>query len=182
MSAERGTMITMCAIINALGNTIPPVFIFPRARVHDSMTMGAPPGRLSLANSPKSGWMISSLFLKTLKHIKKQNTRCSISDPILLLMGNHESHCNLEAIMYVKSNGIILLTFPPHTTPGKPIKIHDLLAIINTAYEVPKPGIWPFSRNAFKEQDYEAAIVTEQPHLDESPVAEEHLSNFANQI
>ena len=29
-SAERGVLVTMCACINATGNTIPPIFIFPR--------------------------------------------------------------------------------------------------------------------------------------------------------
>ena len=32
---EQGAMITVCMIISSVGNTIPPVFIFPRARLHD---------------------------------------------------------------------------------------------------------------------------------------------------
>jgi hypothetical protein len=36
----RGTMITVCMIINSVGNTVPPVFIFPRARLHDSLMLG----------------------------------------------------------------------------------------------------------------------------------------------
>jgi hypothetical protein len=55
VSAERGQLITMCAIVNATGNTVPPVFIFPRARFHDAMFNGAPPGSVGYANSPKSG-------------------------------------------------------------------------------------------------------------------------------
>lgn len=38
VSAERGTLITISAIVTASGNTIPPVFIFPRAKLHDYMT------------------------------------------------------------------------------------------------------------------------------------------------
>jgi hypothetical protein len=37
-------------IINSVGNTVPPVFIFPRARLHDSVTPDAPAGTLGLAN------------------------------------------------------------------------------------------------------------------------------------
>ena len=44
VSSEQGTMITVCIIINYVGNTVPPVFIFPRARLHGSLTFGAPPG------------------------------------------------------------------------------------------------------------------------------------------
>lgn len=41
---KRGTMITICMIINAVGNTIPSAFVFPRAKFYDSMPFGAPPG------------------------------------------------------------------------------------------------------------------------------------------
>ncbi|KAH9632634.1 hypothetical protein HF086_004752 [Spodoptera exigua] len=91
VSAKRGQLITMCGIVNAIGNALPPVFIFPRALFHDSMLFGAPTGSVGYANSPTSGWMIGPLFIKVLEHLKRL-TRCSKEDPILLLMDNHESH------------------------------------------------------------------------------------------
>lgn len=162
VSAGRGTLITMCGIINALGNAVPPVYIFPRARFHDTMLNGAPLGSLGLANSPSSGWMTKELFLKVLNHIKRY-TQCSSDSPILILMDNHETHCSLETILFTRENGIVLVTFPPHTShrlqpldvavyssfksklavamnewmimhPGRAITIHDLAAITNTAY------------------------------------------------
>lgn len=162
VSAERGTLITMCGIISALGNTVPPVFIFPRARFHDTMLNGAPSGSLGLANSPNSGWMTKELFLKVLKHIK-HHTQCSSESPILILMDNHETHCSLETILFARENGMVLVTFPPHTShrlqpldvavyspfksklavamnewmimhPGRAVTIHDLAGIANTAY------------------------------------------------
>jgi hypothetical protein len=54
VSGKRGTMIFVCMIINSVGNTVPPVFIFLRARLHDSLMFGAPPGSLWLVNSPQS--------------------------------------------------------------------------------------------------------------------------------
>ena len=57
VSDERGTMITVCMIISSVGNTVPPVFIFPRARLHDSPMFGAPPGSFGLVNSPQSSWI-----------------------------------------------------------------------------------------------------------------------------
>uniref|UniRef100_A0A0A9VUF8 Jerky protein-like protein n=2 Tax=Lygus hesperus TaxID=30085 RepID=A0A0A9VUF8_LYGHE len=41
-SAERGTNVTMIATINALGNSIPPVLVFPRVKYKDFMIHGAP--------------------------------------------------------------------------------------------------------------------------------------------
>ena len=115
VSAERGQLITMCGIGNAIGNFVPSVFIFPRARFHDTMIKGGPPGFIGYANSPTSGWMTGPLFLKVLEHIKKL-VRCSVEDPVLLLMENHESHCTLDAINYCCENGMVVLTFPPHCT------------------------------------------------------------------
>jgi len=41
VSGERGAMITVYMIISSVGNTEPPVFIFPRTRLHDSLVFGA---------------------------------------------------------------------------------------------------------------------------------------------
>ena len=38
-SCERGTMITICMIIHSVGYTVPQAFIFPRARLHDSLML-----------------------------------------------------------------------------------------------------------------------------------------------
>lgn len=206
VSAERGQLVTMCGIINACGNSLPPVFVFPRARYHDTMLNGAPPGSIGLVNCPTSGWMTASLFLKVLEHIQK-HTKCCKDDPIIILMDNHESHCTLEAVCYAKDNGMTLVTFPPHCThrlqpldvavmgpfkgklaiaqndwltsnPGKTLTIHDLANLANTAYSntftiknivagFSKPGIWPFSRNAFSDDDFDAAFVTDR---DQEPI------------
>lgn len=48
ISGERGTLITMYMIVNTIGNTVPPVFVFPRTKFNDSMLFGAPPGSLGL--------------------------------------------------------------------------------------------------------------------------------------
>lgn len=163
VSTERGSMITMCAIVSAAGNTIPPVFIFPRARMHDTLMKGSVSGSLGLANSPSSGWMTSVLFYKVLEHIQK-HTRCSKETPILLIMDNHESHCSLENVLYARDQGIVILTLPPHcshrlqpldvsvlgpfkkalsvvqndwlvSNTGQKISIHELTGLCASAYD-----------------------------------------------
>jgi len=163
VSAERGPMITIVITVSATGQVVPPVFIFPRARLSDSLMVGAPIGSLGL-DSPTSAWINSNLFVKVLEHIKK-TTRCTIDDKIILLMDNHESHCSFEVVKYAKDNGIVLVTFPPHTThrlqpldvgvlgpfkskvkiaqndwmtnnPGKTLKIHDLPNLVKEPFQL----------------------------------------------
>lgn len=54
-SAERGTLVTMCLAVNAIGNFIPPMFVFPRVNYKDYFVRGGPSGCVGVAN--KSGWM-----------------------------------------------------------------------------------------------------------------------------
>lgn len=112
-SAERGELVTFIGIISASGQSLPPVYVFPRIRnVTDFMT-DAPVSSLALGN--KSGWMTSELFPKVLEHFVK-HTRCCPQDPVLLLVDNHESHVSLSSVRFCKTNGIVLLSFAPHTT------------------------------------------------------------------
>lgn len=115
VSAERGQLITMCAIVNAAGNSVPPVFIYPRARFQESMLTGGPGGCIGFTNSPTSGWMTGTLFIKVFEHLQKY-TRCNKNNKILLLLDNHESHCTIDCINFCRDNGMVLVTFPPHCT------------------------------------------------------------------
>lgn len=113
VSAERGELITFGGIISASGNTLPPLFVFPRVHYKDYFIHGAPEGSLGVAT--KSGWINSQIFVDVLKHIQ-HHTLCSKENPILLLCDNHESHVTIEAINYARDNGIVYLSFPPHTS------------------------------------------------------------------
>ncbi|KAG5877409.1 hypothetical protein JTB14_035647 [Gonioctena quinquepunctata] len=50
VSAERGELVTFGGIISASGNTIPPLFVFPRVHYKDNFLEGAPEGSLGAAN------------------------------------------------------------------------------------------------------------------------------------
>uniref|UniRef100_A0A336M6K4 CSON010990 protein n=1 Tax=Culicoides sonorensis TaxID=179676 RepID=A0A336M6K4_CULSO len=113
VSRERGELVTFVGIVNATGTALPPVYVFPRVRFKDEFLKNAPLGSIGLAN--KSGWMTADLFPEVLKHIK-HHTNCSLDNPILLLFDNHDSHCSIESIEFARENGILCLSFPPHTS------------------------------------------------------------------
>jgi hypothetical protein len=160
VSAERGSLVTMCGIISAVGVSIPPLYIFPRVRMKDQFLYGAVSGAVGYAE--KSGWMSAKIFIKLLEHIMN-HTNCNVSNKILLLLENHETHVSIDAIMYAREHGIVLLSFPPHCThkmqpldkgvygtfkskckisfndyilsnPGKPITIYDTAKLTTQPY------------------------------------------------
>lgn len=158
-SAERGTLVTMCLAVSAIGNSIPPMFIFPRVHYQDYFIRGGPPGCIGTAN--RSGWMQSEDFLIFMKHFCN-HVRPTLEKKVLVLLDNHESHLYIPVIDYCRKSGIILLSFPPHcshklqpldrsvfgpfkkflnqemdswikTNPGKRVSIYDLPAISSNA-------------------------------------------------
>ncbi|XP_065642501.1 uncharacterized protein LOC136074128 [Hydra vulgaris] len=110
-SAERGTLVTVCCGINALGNSIPPFFIFPRVNFKTYMLNDAPVGSDGAAHP--SGWMTAPCFLKYIHHFAK-HAKPTPSSPVLLLLDNHESHISVPVLDFCKESGIVLMTFPPH--------------------------------------------------------------------
>lgn len=159
-SAERGTLVTIAAAANAIGNFIPCMFIFPRIRYSDLFIQNGPPGCVGLGNS--SGWMSEKEFSKFIDHFLK-HVKTSEQEPVLLLLDNHHSHVNVEVVTKAKNNHIILLSFPPHCShnlqpldvgvygpfknyisrqqtnwmvnhPGKTMTIYDLPGIVKEAF------------------------------------------------
>lgn len=65
-SAERGTLVTVAIAVNTIGNSIPPMFIFPRKRFHDHFIRDRPASSVGSANS--SEWMQEDDFFILLKH------------------------------------------------------------------------------------------------------------------
>lgn len=75
-AAEWGPLVTLCCIISANGNHIPPAMVFPQVHFKNHMTTGAYPGTLGLATV--SGWMNNELFIQVLQHFVHL-TNCSES-------------------------------------------------------------------------------------------------------
>ncbi|XP_037870942.1 uncharacterized protein LOC119629361 [Bombyx mori] len=158
-SAERGALVTVAIAVNAIGNAIPPFFVFPRVRYQDHFVRDGPIGSAGSANP--SGWMQDESFMHFLDHFRK-HTNASPSRKILLVLDNHASHIHINALDFCKTNGIVMLSFPPHCShklqpldrsvfgplkkavnstcdgwmrshPGKTMTIYDIPGILTTA-------------------------------------------------
>ncbi|KAJ3619091.1 hypothetical protein MTP99_005878 [Tenebrio molitor] len=112
-SWERGRNITVVCAFSASGIYVPPMFIYGRKRMHPLLKKGGPPGAAYCCSD--KGWITEELFIQYLKHFQ-EFVKASLDDPVLLIMDNHSTHCTLEAYVFCKANGIILLTIPPHTS------------------------------------------------------------------
>jgi predicted ATPase len=75
--------------MSATGVYIPPMIIFPRAKLH--------PGLIN-------GW---SYFIN--------HTASSLSNKVRVILDNHESHLSANVLELCRKNGVILLSLPPHT-------------------------------------------------------------------
>ena len=108
VSAERGQLVTLCCAVNAVGNSVPPMFIFPRVNYRDNFVNGGPVGCVGTAHP--SGWMIAAGFLKHfVAHVRPSPT-----DKMILLLDNHVSHLSVDVLQFAKDNGVVMVSFPPH--------------------------------------------------------------------
>lgn len=112
-SSERGTLISLCGTINALGNSIPPFLIYPRKKITDVMLKGTPHG--TKGTGTQKGWMTSEAFMIYMQHFIKYSGATK-TNKVLLIMDNHVAHISIDAIDLAKENGIVLFTLPPHTS------------------------------------------------------------------
>ena len=60
--AERGKTVTAVCSMNAIGNYIPPIFIYPRKRMHPALLKCAPQGLKEFTT--KSSWIDCTIFLQ----------------------------------------------------------------------------------------------------------------------
>ena len=110
-SHERGVLVTMCCCANAVGQALPPAYIFPRVHFKQHMLHDAPNGSLGLAC--KSGWMTKELFVEVFNYFLKFMNAFK-SNPALLVMDNHRSHLSVALINAARDHGVTIVTFPPH--------------------------------------------------------------------
>lgn len=112
-SWERGKTTTVMCAFSASGTYVPPMFIYARKRMAPQLKRNGPPG--AVYECSDNGWITEELFVTWLKHFQS-TVKSSQDDPVLLVLDNHVSHCTLQAYIFCKENGIIVLTIPPHTS------------------------------------------------------------------
>ena len=113
-SAERGTNTTGVYCHSATGHFLPPMLIFKRKRMADTLKVDAPTGTVFACTD--SGWIDTDVFTQWMKHFI-QSVNSSKENKHLLLLDGHTSHSkNLATIKWARENGVFLLSFPPHTT------------------------------------------------------------------
>ncbi|XP_025829080.1 uncharacterized protein LOC112904074 [Agrilus planipennis] len=115
-SGERGLTTTCVCAMNAAGEYIPPMLIYKRVRMLETLKRGAPPN--TLFGCSKNGLITSELFVQWLQHcIKCTKLEKSDQKQMLLMLDGHSTHTkNLEAIELAREYGIVMLSFPAHTT------------------------------------------------------------------
>lgn len=94
---ERCTLVTVCAAVSAVGNTVPPLFIFLRKKIQAHFIRNGHPGCIGEANG--SGWMNEDMFLIFMKHFVK-----------------HVRPTPVKEVYFCRSNGVVLLSFSTHTS------------------------------------------------------------------
>lgn len=132
-SAEKGTLVTVETCMNAVGNYMPPMFVFPRKKANPLLMDDAPPG--SFAAYHESGWITKDIFLSWFeKFIEFSNP---LPDkPVLLLLDGHASHTkNIQVINLAREKNVVILCFPPHCTHRlQPLDV-SFMAPLSTYYE-----------------------------------------------
>lgn len=114
-SAEKGKNVTVVCCMSAAGHFVPPLFIFPRARLKPSLMDHVPAGAVGAAN--KTGWITESIFTQWFSHFLNVVQPQSRAEPVLLLMDGHTTHTgNLDVIDQAAANNVKLLVFPSHCT------------------------------------------------------------------
>ena len=113
-SADRGKNVTVIGTVSACGVYVPPCFVFPRKRPNLLLMDNAPESSKGFFN--ESGWMTGEVFKDYLNHFI-EFVKPSTATPVLLILDGHALHTkNLSVIDLASSNGVIMLSLPPHTT------------------------------------------------------------------
>jgi len=114
-SGEKGRTITVVCCVSATGTYIPPVFIFPRVRMKQSLMDHGPPG--STGTCTKSGWINEEKFEFWFDHFLNCVRPKNAAQPILLVFDGHSSHTrNLNVVLKARENNVMLLCLPSHCT------------------------------------------------------------------
>jgi hypothetical protein len=96
------------------GFYVPPMLIYPRKRMKDSLSYGAPPG--TVFHFQAKGWMESEMFCQWMRHFFSV-VKPMPHEQVLLILDGHSSHTqSLAAIEIARKNGVVMLSLSSHST------------------------------------------------------------------
>lgn len=88
-SGERGSLVSIACAVNALGNVIPPAFIFPHKRCKDHLLCDGPLGELGVVMA-LDGCREEDIHIFRKNFVK--HTNVSPERKLLLVLDNYSSH------------------------------------------------------------------------------------------
>ncbi|ESO89300.1 hypothetical protein LOTGIDRAFT_229168 [Lottia gigantea] len=116
VSSEKVQTATIIGCGNAIGQQIPPYFIFAGKRMRQELLKGATPGADGAMS--ETGWSNSDVFQSYLEnHFIKYVTGLR-GKHILLLYDGHKTHITPDIIDWADEKKVILYVLPPHTSHG----------------------------------------------------------------
>lgn len=110
-SAEKGKTHTVMVCVSASGFVLPPMIIYPRKRISESLKEDGLPGTLYTCSD--SGWINEGLFSRWFDFFLEN---IPPTRPVLLIYDGHASHISIELIEKSRAHNIHLLCLPSHTT------------------------------------------------------------------
>ena len=114
ITSPRSTTVTMIGCVNALGNSVPPHFVFKGKRNNPDLMEGASAGATS--SMSESGWSNRVIFQSYLEDHFMKHVQSSEDKPVLLMYDGHASHVSPYLIQWAREHHIILFVLPPHTS------------------------------------------------------------------
>ena len=111
LTSGSKSQMTVMACTCAAGYPIPPLIIFDRMTLNDSMTKGEVPG--SIYGLSRNGWITRKIFCEWFQHFL--NSIPSVR-PVILLLDGHSAHYCPDTIRMAAKEKVILCALPPHTT------------------------------------------------------------------
>ena len=116
ITSPRSTTVTLLGCINAIGNSLPPFFVFKGKRYNPDLMKGASTGAVGVMS--ESGWSNSTIFQQYLQDhfLRFKQSDADPSQHTLILYDGHASHVSSSLIDWAKNHQIVLFVLPPHTS------------------------------------------------------------------
>lgn len=114
ITSPKDKTTTVIGAGNAVGNQIPPFYIFAGKRKVDHLIEGCLPG--TDFDVSETGWSNAEVFESYMKDHFFKFAHPGDGEHLLVLYDGHASHVTLSLIDWAKEQRIILFLLPPHTS------------------------------------------------------------------